>query len=202
MDQIKIGKFIATCRKEKGITQSVLAEKLGISDRAVSKWETGKNMPDSGSMLELCSILGVSVNELLTGEKMNNMDEYKKEAERHLIELNAEKEQHAKNLLRLRTVIAVMGIAAFCIQLLAAVYIPNLAWRIILSVSAVIELIGTVVCSSIISQKAGFYECENCHEKYIPHIMACIFAPHQGRSKYLKCPHCGKRTWHKKRLTK
>ena len=54
MDQIKIGKFIASCRKEQGMTQAVLAEKLGISDRAVSKWETGKSMPDSGIMLELC----------------------------------------------------------------------------------------------------------------------------------------------------
>ena len=54
MDQIQIGKFIAACRKEKGMTQAQLAEKMGVSDRAVSKWETGKNMPDSSIMLELC----------------------------------------------------------------------------------------------------------------------------------------------------
>lgn len=57
MDQIKIGKFIASCRKEQGMTQAVLAEQLGISDRAVSKWETGKSIPDSGIMLELCELL-------------------------------------------------------------------------------------------------------------------------------------------------
>ncbi len=67
MDQIKIGKFIASCRKEQGMTQAVLAEKLGISDRAVSKWETGKSMPDSGIMLELCELLKINVNELLSG---------------------------------------------------------------------------------------------------------------------------------------
>ena len=66
MDQIKIGKFIASCRKEQGMTQAVLAEKLGISDRAISKWETGKSMPDSGIMLDLCELLKITVNELLS----------------------------------------------------------------------------------------------------------------------------------------
>ena len=65
-DQIKIGKFIASCRKEQGMTQAVLAEKLGISDRAISKWETGKSMPDSGIMLDLCELLKITVNELLS----------------------------------------------------------------------------------------------------------------------------------------
>ena len=64
MNQIDTGKFIAGCRKEKGLTQAQLAEKLNITDRAVSKWETGKCMPDSSIMLELCNILGVTVNEL------------------------------------------------------------------------------------------------------------------------------------------
>ena len=66
IDQDKIGKFIALCRKEKGLTQAQLGEKLNISDRAVSKWETGKCMPDSSIMLELCDILGITVNELLS----------------------------------------------------------------------------------------------------------------------------------------
>ena len=66
MDQMKIGKFIASCRKEQGMTQAVLAEKLGISDRAISKWETGKSMPDSGIMLDLCELLKITVNELLS----------------------------------------------------------------------------------------------------------------------------------------
>ena len=68
MDQIKIGKFIAECRKKKNLTQAQLAEKLDITDRAISKWETGKAMPDSDIMLDLCYILGINVNELLCGE--------------------------------------------------------------------------------------------------------------------------------------
>ncbi len=71
MDQGKIGRFIATCRKENGLTQVALAEKLGITDRAVSKWENGKSLPDPSIMLELCELLGINVNELLTGKRLN-----------------------------------------------------------------------------------------------------------------------------------
>ena len=80
MDQMKIGKFIASCRKEQGMTQAVLAEKLGISDRAISKWETGKSMPDSGIMLDLCELLKINVNELLSGERIM-AEAYDKRAE-------------------------------------------------------------------------------------------------------------------------
>lgn len=77
MDQIKIGKFIAQKRKEQKLTQSQLAEKLGITDRAVSKWETGRSLPDASVMLELCGLLRITVNDLLTGEavSMKNYDE-------------------------------------------------------------------------------------------------------------------------------
>ena len=85
MDQTKIGKFIASCRKEQGMTQAALAEKLGISDRTVSKWETGKSMPDLDKISELCGYLGIDVNELLSGEKLT-MEQYKEHAERNLIE--------------------------------------------------------------------------------------------------------------------
>ena len=70
MDQLKIGKFIAACRKQKELTQMQLAERLGITDKAISKWERGIAMPDTSIMLELCDILGISVNELLSGEKI------------------------------------------------------------------------------------------------------------------------------------
>ena len=69
MDQVKTGNLIALCRKEKGLTQAALAERLGVSDRAVSKWETGRSLPDADNMLELSRILGITVDELLKGEK-------------------------------------------------------------------------------------------------------------------------------------
>lgn len=99
MDQTKIGQFIAKCRKEKKLTQAQLAEKLGITDRAVSKWETGKSMPDSSIMLKLCEILGITVNELLSGEVIT-MENYEKTADENLIELKRKDENNmAKNII-------------------------------------------------------------------------------------------------------
>ncbi len=95
MDQIKIGKFIAECRKKNNLTQMQLAEKLNITDRAISKWENGKGMPDSSIMMDLCNELGISVNELLSGERIE-MKEYNKKAEENLFELNKSNEKKNK----------------------------------------------------------------------------------------------------------
>ena len=86
MDQVKIGKFIAERRKKIGLTQMQLAEKLNITDRAISKWENGKSMPDSSIMLELCDVLKISVNDLLNGEIVT-MDNYKEKSEQNLLEM-------------------------------------------------------------------------------------------------------------------
>ena len=99
MDQVKIGKFIAECRKNKKITQADLAEKLNITDRAVSKWENGRAMPDSSLMLDLCGELGISVNELLSGE-MIDMKNYNKIAEENLFKLNESNEKKKKIMLK------------------------------------------------------------------------------------------------------
>ena len=115
MDQEKIGKFIAACRKEKGFTQASLAEKLGITDRAVSKWETGKSLSDASIMMELCELIGTNVNELLTGERIA-MDEYTKKAEQSLIEMQAKAEKADRNLLRMEIVIGII-IIPLCIIL-------------------------------------------------------------------------------------
>ena len=86
MDQIKIGKFIAERRKAAELTQMQLAEKLNITDRAISKWENGRAMPDSSIMLLLCDILKISVNDLLHGE-VTTMDSYNEELEKTLLEM-------------------------------------------------------------------------------------------------------------------
>lgn len=117
MNQADTGKFIADCRKEKGLTQAQLAERLGITDRAVSKWETGKCMPDSSIMLELCQILDISVNELLSGERIK-MDTYAEKVDQNLIELKRRDENHmTKNtiILILYTITMVIGILVCCI---------------------------------------------------------------------------------------
>ena len=99
MNQEAIGKFIAACRKEKNLTQMQLAEKLNITNRAVSKWETGKSCPDVSIMMKLCDILGITVNELLSAERIS-MENYQKKAEENLMELKRKKDQAQKSLLR------------------------------------------------------------------------------------------------------
>ena len=91
MDQIKIGRFIANCRKEKNMTQRQLADILEISDKTISKWECGKGLPEVQFMIPLCDLLGINVNELLSGEKLS-ADEYQKKAEENMVTLVKENE--------------------------------------------------------------------------------------------------------------
>ncbi len=124
MNQEKIGKFIASCRKECGYTQASLGEKLGITDRAVSKWETGKSMPDASIMLELCNLLNISVNELLTGEHIA-MENYKEKAEENLLELQAKEVKAQKSLFRTELVFIAIAILLVPIHLAINYYYPN-----------------------------------------------------------------------------
>lgn len=84
MNQEKIGKFIANCRKDKKLTQEQLAEKLNISKNAVSKWERGLSLPDVSIMQELCKILGITLNELFIGENIIE-EKYKEVADNNLL---------------------------------------------------------------------------------------------------------------------
>ena len=86
MNQEKIGKFIAECRKEKGLTQVQLAEKLGTTDKSISKWENGVCLPDSSQYEFLCNILEITINELFAGKKIKDED-YKKVADENLIKM-------------------------------------------------------------------------------------------------------------------
>lgn len=119
MNQEAIGKFIAECRKEKELTQLQLAEKLNITNRAVSKWETGKSCPDASIMLELCNILGITVNELLSGERIT-MENYQKKAEENLVELQGKKESARKDYKKMEKIwiiaAAVLVVAHFVIN--------------------------------------------------------------------------------------
>lgn len=92
MDQVKIGGFIAQCRREKDMTQRQLADELGISDKTVSKWETGKGLPDAGFMVPLCERLGISVNELLAGERIS-AEQYQEKAEDNMVALAQMREE-------------------------------------------------------------------------------------------------------------
>ena len=86
MNQEKIGKFIANLRKEKNMTQQELAKKLGVTDRAISKWENGRGLPDYSLLQDLCDTLSISINEFFSGEKISKED-YETKAEENMSKL-------------------------------------------------------------------------------------------------------------------
>ena len=131
MNQTEIGKFIAKCRKEKKLTQAQLAEKLNITDRAVSKWETGKSMPDSSIMLELCEILGITVNELLSGEKID-MESFEKKADENLIALKKKDENNMTKNVVISILFSVTLFIGIMVCLICNIAIShNLTWSLI-----------------------------------------------------------------------
>lgn len=202
MDQIKIGKFIASCRKEQGMTQANLAEKLGISDRAVSKWETGKSMPDSGIMLELCELLKINVNELLSGEKIM-AESYDKRVEENLLEMKRQVEEKNRQLLKMEYLISFPTVIAGLFMCFVASFVEMPVWvRIALIALAFIMIFVVGFIAVGIEQKAGYYECQKCHNRYIPSYRQTILAMHTGRTRYMKCPKCGMWSWQKKVLNK
>lgn len=202
MNQVKIGRFIAQCRKNKNLTQMQLAEKLNITDRAISKWETGKGMPDSSIMLELCNELDISVNELLSGEVIK-MENYNQKAEENLLEMKKHKEETDKEMLRLEIVIGYISTITFLILVFLASFVQMYSViRILLIIGGCIVFAVGVINAIKIEQTAGYYECNNCHYKYIPTYKSVLFAMHYGRTRYMKCPKCNKKSWNKKILDK
>lgn len=202
MNQDKIGKFIAECRKEAGYTQASLGEMLGITDRAVSKWENGKSMPDVSIMLELCELLNINVNELLTGERLS-MENYKQKAEENLLELQKQEEINNKKLLSLETVIGYTSSIAFLVMIFAASFaVENTWWRIALILIGMAIFVVGIIYAIKLEHDAGYYECPHCQTKYVPSMKAVVFAPHIGRSRKMRCPQCNQRGYHKKVLTK
>lgn len=202
MDQIKIGRFIAERRKAKNLTQIQLAEKLCITDRAISKWERGKGMPDSSLMLDLCDELEISVNELLSGEIID-MKEYNQKVEEQLMEMVKEREKKDKILLHIEVFIGVLALIILLSCVFVASFAELTAWiRIILIVAGVIPFLICVAYAIRLEQIAGYYECEQCHHKYVPTYSQVFFAMHSGRTRYMKCPKCGKKSWQKKVISK
>ena len=202
MDMIKVGRFISTKRKEQNLTQMQLAEKLSITDRAVSKWECGKALPDSSIMIELCEILNISVNELLTGEEIE-MEKYDKQVEQNLIEMVKQKEESDKRLLNMEIVIGIMGsIFYFALVLIASLIEMQIWLRFVLICGGLAVFLVAILFAVRIEQKAGYYECKCCGHKYIPTFKQTLFSMHVNRTRYMKCPKCGKKSWNKKVISK
>ena len=202
MDQVKIGKFIAECRKKENMTQMQLAEKLNITDRAVSKWETGRAMPDSSIMLELCDALKISVNDLLSGEVVT-MEQNQRDMEKKLIELMKQKEESDRQLLRLEIVIGVLSTIVLLVPIFLGAFLPMEVWqRALVICSGIIPGFVGFFFAVKIEQVAGYYECKHCKHRYVPTYWDVTRAQHMGRTRRMQCPNCGKRSWQKKVIGK
>lgn len=202
MDQVKIGKFIAERRKANGLTQAELAERLSITDRAVSKWENGKSMPDSSIMLALCKELKISVNDLLNGEVVG-VENYNEKLEKQLLEVIKQKEAADKRLLALEWFVIIVSVIILIVPMMIAAYVEMPNWqRILLVVSGVIPCaVGFAYCMKI-EQHAGYYQCKCCGHKYVPSTKDIWTSMHMGRTRYMRCPKCGEKSWQKKVISK
>ena len=205
MNQEKIGKFIAKVRKEKNMTQQELAMKLNITDRAISHWENGRSMPDAGIMLELCKLLDINVNELLSAKKIIE-ESYNEQAEENLLEMRREIESKNKKILILNRIITFLGVVIYLLIVLSTILIemPMVIRNTIMALALVILLLFGVYNLNII-RKTGYYECQECKHQYIPTFYQMFFGM-SGITKdgiwRMKCPNCNKKCWHKKVLTK
>ncbi len=201
MDQIKIGKFIAECRKKKNLTQAQLAEKLNITDRAISKWETGKAMPDSDIMLDLCYILGINVNELLCGETID-MEQKDEQLNELIFQMAKNEERYHKRLRHSAFVIvAISLVALICLITLISLLIPECGFQNFLIIVSVILFIIPCITALKFKVETGYYECKNCQHMFVPNYKEIALLMQTPTRRLLKCTKCGKWTWCKK-LTK
>lgn len=202
MDQIKIDKFIQERRKEKRLTQSELAEKLDVTDRAVSKWENGNCIPDASNIQELCKILNITINDLFSGCVVDMRDNEKK-LEENLLEMIKIKEKRDKELLILEIFIGVIVSIIMFLCIMIASFVQMEDWiRIVLIVFGIIPFAIGISYAIRIEQIAGYYKCSNCNYKYIPTYKSILFSMHINRTRKMKCPNCNKKSWHKKVISK
>ena len=202
MNQIKIGEFIASQRRSNNLTQAALAEKLGITDRAVSKWERGKGLPDVSIMLDLCEIFGITVNELLSGEKIS-MENSNQKNEQLLLDMAEELEQKNKTIWASMWAIMIVSMTAlFAGILISAFLIPEGVWQLVTILGICIVFLIPCFYALKLEVSVGAYKCKNCGYEIVPTYSEALWAMHRGTTRYLKCPKCEKRTWCKKVLKK
>ena len=200
MNQIKIGRFITECRKKANLTQMQLAEKLGITDKAISKWERGVAMPDSSIMLELCDILCISVNELLSGEKID-MENNNQKNEQLMLDMAKELEKKSKTIWRSMWAILIVSMIALITGIfVAGFFIPEGVYQLITVLGICVVFLPPCFYALKLEISVGAYKCKNCGHKIVPTYMQALNAMHRGTTRYLKCPECNKRTWCKKVL--
>lgn len=191
MDQIKIGKFIADTRKEKNLTKKQLADALSISDKTISTWEFGKGLPEVSLMLPLCEVLQITVNDLLTGARVSEVN-YQKKAEENMMNLMKENEENKIRMVLsvvcgLNTVIAVVSLVVIASYLA----LPTIA-RIALILFAIATTAVGIGAAAVLEVKAGYYECPHCKALFVPTMSEYVKGYHTLTKRRLTCHECGK----------
>lgn len=203
MNLILIGKFIAEERKRKGYTQKQLSEKLGISDKTISKWECGNGFPEISLLLPLCNELDITVNELLSGQRVSE-EEYQKKAEENMVNMIREKEENRKKFMLTVTVGIISTVSFITLLLIVCMYTEVIALPVkaaLITIACAIFAVGVAVAAEG-DRKIGFFKCKKCGELFIPSFAAYTFGVHIVTTRYLKCPHCKARSWCKKVMSK
>lgn len=201
MDQIRIGKFIAESRKSRNLTQRQLADALSISDKTISKWECGKGLPDVSLMLPLCTALDITVNDLLSGERVSATD-YQQKAEGNMMNLMKENEENRKKM-ALSIITGVITIIAVCSLIVIASFLDlPVIVRIILVVFSVAVALTGIAAAAMLDIKAGYFECSQCKELFVPSMDEYVKSYHTFTKRRLTCPKCGKTGMCRHRITR
>ena len=197
MDFVKIANFIANCRKQKGLTQTQLADMLGVSNKAVSKWETARSLPDYATILPLCNILEISVNELFLGESMTENNNEKNQ--QILLDMAKELEQKNKTIWKNMWIIMFASmVGLFACLATAAFLIPEGPWQLVVIIASVVVFLIPCFYALKLEVSVGYYKCKHCGHEIVPTYTEALNAMHAGTTRYLKCPKCNKRSWCKK----
>lgn len=197
MDYNKIGNLILVERKAKKLTQAKLAEKIFVSEKTILKWENGNGIPDTASLLKLCDVFNLTLNELLSGERDKQQDDK--------LLLDMAKEIAQKNSIIWKTMWVIMVvsiIALLCGVLVSAFLIPEGPWQLVAIVSSVVVFLIPCFYALKLEVSVGVYKCKKCGEEVMPTYKEALNAMHMGTTRYLKCPKCNKCTWCKKILKK
>ena len=163
-------------------------------------------------MQDLCDALGITINELFTGERLEHMDNYDKKIEENLLEMKRREEEKNRQMLRMSNVIGFMSGALFLVGVISLAKAGRFEGVQLVhrhgqppTVEFVVATIGALAglfYAGEIERKAGYYHCQECGHDYVCSTGEYFNGPHFGRTRYMKCPHCGKKSWMKKVLVK
>ncbi len=200
MDMQKIGTFLTELRKENKLTQDALGEKIGVTNKTVSRWENGNYLPPVEILQMLSKLYGVSINELLSGERLND-DSYKQNAEEYITADLIKKSREAKKRIAVSSVVAAVTVLSALAVILLCAFLQAPVWVRISSIvfSVIIAVAGIAVCC-VLTFDAGVYECPVCKEKFVPSLKDFVLGMHTVTKRRLKCPKCGKKSFCKKKL--